>query len=235
MSTMSLPYVCIELDEQIPARTRAIHVKLQSGTRESQAKAAADTLGLAINVMVDRFLSQLLRDLAQAHPEHALYPQALKVVDDIQGKVVHYLNWLTRFLSNSRMSVVTGHYLALMQPLVPEAPSREFLAVSLPSAMAVKARQTINALRDGSSTDVASGVEVLVEIVDAVLVDFVYEPKRLMRFNAVVDKTLDGVIYMIKGLAFRQLRQLGQQLPLEHVPIFLDHLERFFRDQESIH
>jgi len=235
MSAMSLPYVCIELDAQIPARTRDIHSKLQSGTRESQAKAAADTLGLAINVMVDRFLSQLLRDLGQAHPEYSLYPQALKVVDDIQGKVAHYLNWLTRFLSNSRMSVVTGHYLALMKPLVPDSPSREFLAVSLPPDMAIKARQTINALRDGSSKDVAVGIEVLVEIVDAVLVDFVYEPKRLMRFNAVVDKTLDGVIYMIKGLAFRQLRQLGQHLPIEHVPIFLDHLERFFRDQESIH
>ncbi len=234
MSALPMPYVCIELDTVIPARTRDIHAKLQSGTRESQAKAAADTMAQAINIMVDRFLAKLLRDLAQAHPDHALYPNALKVVDDIQGKVAHYLNWLTRFLSNSRMSVVTGHYLALMQPLVPTMPTREFLAVSLPVDMAVKARKTINALRDGSSTDVASGIEVLIEIVDAVLVDFVYEPKRLMRFNAVVDKTLDGVIYMIKGLAFRQLRQLGQHLPIEHVPVFLDHLESFFRDQEPV-
>lgn len=44
----------------------------------------------------------------------------------------------------------------------------------------------------------------------------------------IVDKTLDGAIYMIKGLAFRQLRALGERLPVAHLPVFLDHLEHFF-------
>jgi len=65
-------------------------------------------------------------------------------------------------------------------------------------------------------------------------VGFVDEPKRLMRFNLIVDKTLDGAIYMIKGLAFRQLRALGDRLPVAHLPVFLDHLEHFFHDQSPV-
>jgi hypothetical protein len=65
-------------------------------------------------------------------------------------------------------------------------------------------------------------------------VGFVDEPKRLMRFNLIVDKTLDGAIYMIKGLAFRQLRALGERLPVAHLPVFLDHLEHFFHDQSPV-
>jgi len=234
MSTVSLPYVCCELDPVIPARTREIHHKLKAGTRESQAEPAAETLGLAINTLVDSFLTQLLRELAAAHPEHALYQDALKVVEDIQGKVQHYLGWLTRFLSNERMTVVAAKYLEMIQPLVATQPQREFLAVSIEPVLAAHARKTIAALRSGESVDVRAGIEVLISIVDAVLVDFVNEPKRLMRFNLIVDKTLDGAIYMIKGLAFRQLRALGERLPVAHLPVFLDHLEHFFHDQSPV-
>lgn len=230
MSTVTLPYVCCELIPEIPTRTREIHKKLEAGSRESQAAAAAETLGLAINTLVDAFLAQLLRELTAAHPEHTLYRDALKVVEDIQGKVQHYLCWLTRFLSNERMTVVAAKYLEMIQSLVAGQPQREFLAVGIEPALAAHARQTIAALRSGDSVDVRAGIEVLISIVDAVLVDFVNEPKRLMRFNLIVDKTLDGAIYMIKGLAFRQLRALGERLPVAHLPVFLDHLEHFFHD-----
>ncbi len=230
MSELSLPYVCLPLMAEIPERTRCIDAALSSGTRESQAAPAAETMALAINALVDQFLSQLLRDLYSAYPEHTNYKTALKVIDDIQGKVLHYLEWLTRFLSNERMAVVVKNYLALMHRLSAKNPEQDYLAVGLASDLAVRGRKTINALRSGESTDVAAGIEVLIDIIDAVLIDFVYEPKRLMRFNFVVNKGLDGAIYMIKGLAFRQLRLLGSDIPPEHVFVFLDHLEHHFFD-----
>ncbi len=234
MGRVTLPYVCCELDPVIPARTRDIHERLKSGSRESQAVPAAETLGLAINTLVDAFLAQLLRELASAYPDHGLYQESLAVVEEVQGKVQHYLGWLTRFLSNERMTVVAAKYLDMIQPLVPDQPQREFLAVAIEPALARHASRTIRALRSGESVDVRAGMEVLISIVDAVLVDFVYEPKRLMRFNMLVDKTLDGAIYMIKGLSFRQLRVLGQRLPVAHLPVFLDHLEHFFHDQNPV-
>ena len=72
-------------------------------------------------------------------PEHTLYRDALKVVEDIQGKVQHYLGWLTRFLSNERMTVVAGKYLEMIQPLVTGQPQREFLAVAIEPVLAAHA------------------------------------------------------------------------------------------------
>lgn len=234
MSELSLPYVCLTLPTEIPERTRKIDAALSTGTRESQAKIAAETMALAINALVDQFLSQLLRDLYAAYPTHTNYKAALNVIDDIQGKVLHYLEWLTRFLSNERMSIVVKNYLTMMKRLSVTYPEQEYLAVGLDSALALRARKTIDALRSGESTDVAAGIEVLIEIIDAVLIDFIYEPKRLMRFNLVVNKGLDGAIYMIKGLAFRQLRILGSAIPPEHADVFLDHLEHHFFDLHPV-
>lgn len=230
----ALPYVCVELDPIIPARTREIGAKLKSGIRQSQAQAAAETLALAINILVDRFLSQLLRDLAEAYPTYRGYKKALAIVDEVKDKALQYLNWLTRFLSNERMAVVVDKYLAMIQPLIPAQPEREFLTVGLDPVMAAHARRTINALRSGESKDVSQAIEVLIDIIEALLVDFVYEPKRLMHFNLVVNKTLDGIIHMIKGLSFRQLRALGSTLPLQHLPVFLDHIEHVFHDTHPV-
>ncbi|WP_340676290.1 hypothetical protein [Paraperlucidibaca sp.] len=234
MAELSLPYVCLPLSAEIPERTRRIDTALSAGVRESQAKPAAETMALAINALVDQFLSQLLRDLYAAYPTHKNYKTALNIIDDIQEKVLHYLQWLTRFLSNERMAVVVKNYLEMMRHLSASRPEQAYLAVGLAPELAARGRKTINALRSGESTDVAAGIEVLIDIIDAVLVDFVYEPKRLMRFNLVVNKGLDGAIYMIKGLAFRQLRTLGEMIPPEHVSVFLDHLEHHFFDLHPV-
>lgn len=234
MPELSLPYVCIALSAEIPERTRRIDAALSAGVRESQAKPAAETMALAINALVDQFLSELLRDLYAAYPTYKNYKSALNVIDEIQDKVLHYLQWLTRFLSNERMAVVVKNYLEMMQHLSASHPEQAFLAVGLEPGLAMRGRKTIDALRSGESTDVAAGIEVLIDIIDAVLVDFVYEPKRLMRFNMVVNKGLDGAIYMIKGLAFRQLRNLGGMIPPEHVSVFLDHLEHHFFDLHPV-
>lgn len=234
MSELRLPYVCLTLAPEIPERTHRIDAALRAGVRESQAKPAAETMALAINTLVDQFLSQLLRDLYAAYPRHTGYKSALKIIDDIQGKVLHYLKWLTRFLSNERMAVVVKNYVAMMQPLSATNPQQMYLAVNVSPKLAERARITINALRSGESTNVPAGIEVLIDIIDAVLVDFVDEPKRLMRFNLVVNKSLDAAIYMIKGLAFRQLRALGDSIPPEHVSVFLDHLENHFFDLHPV-
>lgn len=132
------------------------------------------------------------------------------------------------------MAVVVKNYLAMMQQLSTCNPEQHYLVVGLAPELAKRERKTINALRSGESNDVATGIEVLIDIIDAVLVEFVYEPKRLMHFNLVVNKGLDGAIYMIKGLAFRQLRLLGGAIPIEHVSVFLDHLERHFFDLHPV-
>jgi hypothetical protein len=55
-----------------------------------------------------------------------------------------------------------------------------------------------------------------------------FVPKQRMKFNFVVDKTLNGVISVTMALAYRSFRKLGTQLPPAYFVAVADHLEQFF-------
>lgn len=230
MTTAILPYICLEMDPLVGSKTRAIQQALKSGSRESQSHEAAQALALAIESIVEKVVQSLFEDLSRTYPDNKLYRVALKVSKEIHGKIQAYLEWLTKFLSNERLGVVTAWYLSLIQSLNKKEPDQEYLVVQLNSELSIRARRTIDDLRSGRSKDLDAGVEILIEIVDELLIPFVYEPKRLMKFNLVVSKSLDGIIYMIKTLSYRELRTLAKHLPPDHLPIILTHLEKNFRD-----
>jgi hypothetical protein len=230
MTTAILPYICLEMDPLVGSKTRAIQQALKSGSRESQSHEAAQALALAIESIVEKVVQSLFEDLSRTYPDNKLYRVALKVSKEIHGKIQAYLEWLTKFLSNERLGVVTSWYLSLIQSLNKKEPDQEYLVVQLNSELSIRARRTIDNLRSGRSKDLDAGVEILIEIVDELLIPFVYEPKRLMKFNLVVSKSLDGIIYMIKTLSYRELRTLAKHLPPDHLPIILTHLEKNFRD-----
>ncbi|MDH4395374.1 MAG: hypothetical protein QE278_06830 [Limnobacter sp.] len=230
MTTATFPYICLEMDPLVGSKTREINQALKVGTKQSQSHAAAEALSLAIESIVEGVVQSLFQDLSSAYPDNKLYRVALKVSKEIHGKILTYLEWLTKFLSNERLGVVTSWYLSLFQAVNNQATAREFLVVQLKPELAGKARRTIDDLRSGKSKDLDAGVEMLIEIVDELLEPFVYEPKRLMKFNLVVSKTLDGIIYMIKSLSYRELRTFAKHLPPDHLPIILTHLEKNFRD-----
>ena len=89
-------------------------------------------------------------------------------------------------------------------------------------------------MRAGQAKDGREAVEVLIEVIEAALEPLLYTPKRLLKFNFVADKTLNGVIAVTNALAFRQLRKLGENLPPPLFAPVADHLEQFLMDRDQI-
>lgn len=69
--------------------------------------------------------------------------------------------------------------------------------------------------------------KVLIEAVEEAIVPLATHPKDLMKFNFIINKTLDGVIALIRTLFKRMLRKLAPHLPRELYPTVAAHLETF--------
>ena len=107
---------------------------------------------------------------------------------------------------------------------------RAHLAFTITPGLAREARVSLQALRDGSAPDARAGIEVLIRVIDEALQPLLFVPKQRMKFNFVVDKTLNGVISITTSLGFRSLRRLGEHLPTHlHKPL-ADHLAQFLKD-----
>lgn len=223
----SIPFIACPVREDLPADVARLEATLLAGTRESQAKLAGQLITDAACDLIDAFFGSLLTTLAREHPGEPGYAEAGALLDDIKGKLRHYLGWVTGFFANERLTPVVGHYRGLMTRLPEDGRERSHIAFAITPALGADAQRTLEALRSGDVTDARASIEVLIRAIDEALEPLLLEPKRRMKFNFVVDKTLNGVLAVTMGVVHHKLRKLGETLPHELFRPVADHLTRF--------
>ena len=69
------------------------------------------------------------------------------------------------------------------------------------------------------------------DVIDVGVTHLIREPKKCLKFNFVVDKTLNGVINMTTHLGYKRLEKLGTQLDQQVAVIYVDYFLKFMRHQ----
>jgi len=221
------PFIACRISDSLPAEVAALDVALQQRTKASQAALAGRLITEASCDLIDVIFGQLMLALQAEDPKSPVFREAVAVVEDIKGKLRHYLGWVTGFFSNERLAPVVSHYRSLITMLPVDGEQKAHMVFSLSPALAAEAKVSLNALRDGSAPDAKAGIEVLIRVIDEALEPLLYVPKQRMKFNFVVDKTLNGVISVTLALSNRSLRKLGEFLPRTMFIPVANHLESF--------
>ncbi len=222
------PFIACRISEDLPTQVEQLDVRLQARVRESQADLAGRLITEASCDLMDAFFGHMMLDLKQASPQSPVFREAYAVIEDIKGKLRHYLGWVTGFFSNERLAPVVAHYRQLMTWLPVEGTPQAHLAFAITPELAREAQASLQVLREGRTPEAAkAGIEVLIKVIDEALQPLLFVPKQRMKFNFVVDKTLNGVISVTMAFAYRSLRKLGEHLPPDLFPQVADHLERF--------
>ncbi len=55
------------------------------------------------------------------------------------------------------------------------------------------------------------------------------EPKKQLKFNVFIDKTLSGVIHMTTHLGYKRLEKIGTQLQKEQANAYIEHFMDFMQ------
>jgi len=225
---MNLPLPCVAYATTPELQTQVfqLHQALQAGIRDDQSKLATRLIQDAAHELITTFFSTLIANLQQSG-DVAAYRDGASMVNEIADKLTHYLGWASAFFSNERIKPAVSHYHAMMLQRPQQGSMQPVIAFAMPDALAHRLEQLLVPLSQGQAANAQEGIEALIEIIDLALYALLIKPKQLMKFNFVVDKTLNGVISLTQSLSFRTLRKIGEQLPPAHQPVLASHLQQF--------
>lgn len=225
--TLTPPFIAVPLRPHIAEGLKTLTERAESGRlSEADKKIGAELLADAYADVLDHCFVELLHELNRVHPTPML-KEAFGVTEEIKEKIHHYLGWVVGFFSAERLTPVIAHFNRITRELNLHGETGPHCVFAIDPQLAADSRTALATLRNGTATNLDEGVEHLLRVIEAALDTLVLEPKQLMKFNFVVNKTLDGVISLLQTLFKRMLRRLGVQVPRDMYPKVSAHLSRF--------
>lgn len=223
----SPPYIAIPLRPHIAEGQARLVERARSGSlSDTDKKIGAELLADAYSDVIDHCFVELLHAINRTHPS-PMVEDAYKVAEEIKEKIHHSLGWVVSFFSSERLVPVIAHFNDLISELSLHGERRFHTTFALPPKLAADVTRVLAELRDGGAKDLREGTELLIQVIEVALEPLMLEPKRLMKFSFVVNKTLDGLIGVILTLFKRLLRRLTPQIERELYPLVAAHLSRF--------
>ena len=205
------------------ARFAHIRAQLLQGSKESQANA----LGNVLSEMACEVIEQVFMVLLQENQNHSQTGESEKVIQQILEAIRKYMPWSVSFFGNDRLVPVV-EYLSKTIQLEDE---KVYMTYPIEQQLAQQVKSSSHKLAGGDRHETVNALKLLTDVIDVGVTHLIREPKKCLKFNFVVDKTLNGVINMTTHLGYKRLEKLGTQLDQQVAVIYVDYFLKFMRHQ----
>ncbi|MES2918691.1 MAG: hypothetical protein V4729_08735 [Pseudomonadota bacterium] len=227
---LKTPCIAVPLRPHVADGLASLTARARTRLTDDDKKLGAQLLADAYCDVLDHVFFEMLYDINRHHPSPVM-GEAIATGNEIKEKIHSSLGWVVGFFSSERIIPVINHFNAMTHAMDREGSPEHFTAFGISDQLAASSQRVLGELADGSARSLDEGIELLIEVLEVALEQLVHEPKRLMKFNFVVNKTLDGVISLLLGLFKRMLRKIGHQVPRDMYPRVSTHLSRFLVTQ----
>lgn len=205
------------------ARFAHIRAQLLQGSKESQANA----LGNVLSEMACEVIEQVFMVLLQENQHHSQTGESEKVIQQILEAIRKYMPWSVSFFGNDRL-VPLVEYLSKSIQLEDE---KVYMTYPIEQQLAQQLKTSSQKLAGGDRHETVNALKLLTDVIDVGVTHLIREPKKCLKFNFVVDKTLNGVINMTTHLGYKRLEKLGTQLDQQVAVVYVDYFLKFMRHQ----
>ena len=205
------------------ARFAHIRAQLLQGSKESQANA----LGNVLSEMACEVIEQVFMVLLQENQHHSQTGESEKVIQQILEAIRKYMPWSVSFFGNDRLVPVV-EYLSKTIQLEDE---KVYMTYPIEQQLAQQVKSSSQKLAGRDRHETVNALKLLTDVIDVGVTHLIREPKKCLKFNFVVDKTLNGVINMTTHLGYKRLEKLGTQLDQQVAVIYVDYFLKFMRHQ----
>ena len=192
---------------------------LNLGSRESLSQDVGDNLAdIACQVVeqVFGYLSQISAQQQQFESERTL--------EQIIASIRKHLPWSMQLLNNERLKLLLNDLAAMTSV----QDGQTWLKYPIPQQLATDFYQHCQQMTD-DPTKIPAAFHHVIEIIDQGVTQLVREPKKKLKFNFVVDKSLAGVIGLTTQLGYKRLEKMGNQLNPEQAQAYLQHFLKFIQ------
>ena len=219
------------IKQQTYQELKNITQSLNNGEKKDLAKQ----LGTAFTEMSCQVLNQVFgtlldeqrakKDLDAAGQKKL--KEAEQIFDQIEGALKKYMPWSISFFSNDRLKPVANHILKKFED---SDASEVVMYYKLDRTLGEESHRNIQKVINGDTSALPATLHNLVKIIDLGISEFIRDPKTLLKFNFVVDKTLNGVINMITSTGYKRLEKAGEEYNpanVEKAQHYAQHFNRF--------
>lgn len=209
-------------------------ITLQQQLNEGEKRKLAHDLGDVLAEVSIQIMQQVFIDLLEQQkkrltkPEgHAVAQDSEKVIEHVLTALRKYLPWSIALLSNERLLPLVNYFTQMIK----HEGQQVYVRYEVDKALVEKTLQKIAEIKEGHRPAIAQAFICLNEIIDVGVTQLIREPKTLLKFNFVVDKTLNGVIQVATTMAYKRLASLGQEVELASAPYYIDHFLSFLHSR----
>lgn len=216
--------VFLKISDSTYTQFASIREKLHAGVRENQSKVLGDVLSDLSCEIIEQVFSVLLKDEQDnsTMTEKQRY-ESEKVLQQILDTFRKYMPWSVSFFGNERLLPLVDYMTSLMK----EREQEVYITYPITPQLVQQAQTLTEQIREGNMQSVEKAFQTLIQIVDLGVTSLVREPKKRLKFNLVVDKTLNGVINMTTHLGYKRLEKLGMQVDQTTATHYINHFLAF--------
>lgn len=216
--------VFLKISDSTYTQFASIREKLHAGVRESQSKVLGDVLSDLSCEIIEQVFSVLLKDEQDnsTMTQKQRY-ESEKVLQQILNTFRKYMPWSVSFFGNERLLPLVDYMTSLMK----EREQEVYITYPITPQLVQQAQTLTEQIREGNMQSIEKAFQTLIQIVDLGVTSLVREPKKRLKFNLVVDKTLNGVINMTTHLGYKRLEKLGTQVDQTTATHYINHFLAF--------
>ena len=216
--------VFLKISDSTYIQFASIREKLHAGVKESQSKVLGDVLSDLSCEIIEQVFSVLLKDEQDnsTMTQKQRY-ESEKVLQQILDTFRKYMPWSVSFFGNERLLPLVDYMTSLMK----EREQEVYITYPITPQLVQQAQTLTEQIREGNMQSVEKAFQTLIQIVDLGVTSLVREPKKRLKFNLVVDKTLNGVINMTTHLGYKRLEKLGTQVDQTTATHYINHFLAF--------
>ncbi|MDO7439852.1 hypothetical protein Q5X54_06085 [Acinetobacter baumannii] len=216
--------VFLKISDSTYTQFASIREKLHAGVRESQSKVLGDVLSDLSCEIIEQVFSVLLKDEQDnSTMTRKQRYESEKVLQQILDTFRKYMPWSVSFFGNERLLPLVDYMTSLMK----EREQDVYITYPITPQLVQQAQTLTEQIREGNMQSVEKAFQTLIQIVDLGVTSLVREPKKRLKFNLVVDKTLNGVINMTTHLGYKRLEKLGTQVDQTTATHYINHFLAF--------
>lgn len=225
--------------------TQNVHLKIHDRTyreledintrlNHGDGKDLSKDLGQVFTEITHQVLDQVFMELIHANkqqPELADHAdEAEKVLGQIREQLQKYMPWAVGMFNNDRLTPVSNHMVAHFDL---SHPKTSLLRYAAPDALVQSMLKDVERIQQGDLSAIDSMLKNIIEVIDLGVTEFIRKPKSMLKFNFVVDKTLNGVIHLVTSIGYKRIEKMGQHSSPQLAMRYAEHFQKFIYDKSA--
>lgn len=216
--------IYLQLQPETHHRFRELHSRLNVGDQISLAKPLGENLAHMACEIIEQVFGQVARlSTSQDH-------ESEKVIQQILDTIHKYMPWSVSFFANQRLLPLVNY----LYDLTHENEGDYFMRYPVEPHLVTDLLSYAYDMKAGNQHAVSLALKAFIEVVDQGVTHLVRQPKSILKFNVVVDKTLNGVINLTTQLGYKRFDKLGSIYDVHTMSHYFEHFLAFLEDEVRV-